>query len=86
MSPKKKSVSLSKKNPDVVFLRQLMESGDVTGETDAKAVYDSYSRFNNKYKLKNFRVCFNNLCNELGLERASKGKPFIEVFHVLSMF
>lgn len=57
-----------------------MEAGEIIGQSDARAVFEAYSRFNGKHKLKNFRVRVKNLAKELGIERNAKGKLFHQVF------
>lgn len=50
---------LTRKNPDRVYLRKLLDTGVLTGEEDAAEVRDTYPRFK-KYPRKNWRSCFVN--------------------------
>ena len=57
-------MTLTSTNPDVKFLKKLVRDGSITSMDQARTVYDAHDRVNEKYKLKNFRLCLSNILND----------------------
>jgi len=61
-------MKLKRENPDVIFLRQKLDSGAFDPSDDPKNIWLAPARFR-EYKLKNFRLRFKNTA------RRGDGRP-----------
>jgi len=75
---KSAATKLKRDNPDVVFLRQLLDSGAVDTDDDPKNVWNAHRRFR-EYKLKNFRLCFKNTAADV-MAGKEEGKSLTRLF------